>query len=120
MAVTAPRISIDETFRRKFARSAELYDRSRHAIAGGITHDSRGFAPFPIYVERADGARKWDVDGNELVDHWMGHGALLLGHNHPQVAAAVAEQLKKGTHYGACHELEVAWAEQICQLIPSA
>ena len=43
----------------------------------------------------------------------MGHGALILGHGHPQVTAAVAEQIHKGTHYGACHELEVAWAEQI-------
>ncbi len=119
MAVTAP-TAIDDAFRKRFARSAELYARSRNAIAGGITHDSRKFAPFPIYVERADGSRKWDVDGNELIDHWMGHGSLLLGHNHAQVTAAVAEQVHKGTHYGACHELEVAWAEQIGRMIPSA
>jgi glutamate-1-semialdehyde 2,1-aminomutase len=112
--------AIDDAFSRRFQKSAELYERSRHAIAGGITHDSRNFAPFPIYIERADGSRKWDVDGNELVDHWMGHGSLLLGHNHPQVTAAVAEQVHLGTHYGACHELEVAWAEQIARLIPSA
>src|SRR5438067_1405330 len=92
MSVQAP-TSIDDAFRKRFARSAELYERSRKAIAGGITHDSRNFVPFPIYIERADGSRKWDVDGNELIDHWMGHGALLLGHNHPQVTAAVAEQV---------------------------
>jgi glutamate-1-semialdehyde 2,1-aminomutase len=120
MAVTAPQSTIDEAFRSRFARSAALYQRSRAAIAGGITHDSRNFAPFPIYIERADGARKWDVDGNELIDHWMGHGALILGHGHPQVTLAVAEQVHKGTHYGACHELEVAWAEQITRMIPSA
>jgi glutamate-1-semialdehyde 2,1-aminomutase len=119
MAVTAPS-SIEDAFRKRFAKSAELYARSRLAIAGGITHDSRNFAPFPIYIERAEGSRKWDVDGNELIDHWMGHGALLLGHNHPRVTAAIAEQVHKGTHYGACHELEVAWAEQITRLIPSA
>jgi glutamate-1-semialdehyde 2,1-aminomutase len=120
MTVSAPRTSIDEAFGRTFRRSAELYQRSRRAIAGGITHDSRNFAPFPIYVDHAEGARKWDVDGNELVDHWMGHGALLLGHNYGPVKAAVAAQLEKGTHYGACHELEVAWAEQITRMIPSA
>src|SRR6266851_4027719 len=119
MAVTAPS-TIDDAFRKRFGRSAELYERSKKAIAGGITHDSRNFAPFPIYVERADGSRKWDVDGNELIDHWMGHGALLLGHNNPRVTDAVAEQIHKGTHYGACHELEVAWAEQIARMIPSA
>jgi glutamate-1-semialdehyde 2,1-aminomutase len=119
MAVTTPS-SIEDAFRKRFSKSAELYQRSRKAIAGGITHDSRNFAPFPIYVERAEGSRKWDVDGNELLDHWMGHGSLLLGHNHPQVTAAVAEQLHKGTHYGACHELEVAWAEQVGRMVPSA
>src|SRR6266568_1413396 len=119
MAISAP-TAIDEAFSRRFPRSAELYERSRKAIAGGITHDSRNFVPFPIYIERAEGARKWDVDGNELLDHWMGHGSLLLGHSHPKVTAAVAEQIHKGTHYGACHELEVAWAEQIVRLIPSA
>jgi glutamate-1-semialdehyde 2,1-aminomutase len=114
------RSAIDDAFRKRFQKSAELYERSRHAIAGGITHDSRNFAPFPIYVERANGSRKWDVDGNELLDHWMGHGSLLLGHNYPQITSAVAEQVHLGTHYGACHELEVAWAEQIRRLIPSA
>src|ERR1700730_9877830 len=119
MAISAP-TAIDEEFSKRFAHSAELYARSRNAIAGGITHDSRNFAPFPLYIERAEGAHKWDVDGNELVDHWVGHGSLLLGHTHPKVTAAVAEQVQKGTHYGACHELEVAWAEQIVRLIPSA
>src|ERR671932_492197 len=119
MSVQAP-TTIDDAFRKRFARSAELYERSRKAIAGGITHDSRNFAPFPIYLEGADGSRKWDVDGNELIAHWMGHGALLLGHNHPQVTAAVAEQVHKGTHYGACHELEVAWAAQVGRMLPSA
>jgi glutamate-1-semialdehyde 2,1-aminomutase len=120
VTVSPQRTSIDDAFARRFARSAELYRRSRAAIAGGITHDSRNFAPFPIYVDRAEGARKWDVDGNELIDHWMGHGALLLGHNYGPVKAAVADQLARGTHYGACHELEVEWAEQIRRLIPSA
>src|SRR5437764_3571607 len=119
MAISAP-TAIDEAFRKRFARSGELYQRSREAIAGGITHDSRNFVPFPIYIDHAEGSRKWDVDGNELIDHWMGHGSLLLGHNHRQITAAVAEQLSKGTHYGACHALEVAWAEQIARLIPSA
>src|SRR3984893_10766710 len=105
MAVSAP-TAIDEAFSKRFARSGELYARSRQAIAGGITHDSRNLIPFPIYIERADGSRKWDVDGNELIDHWMGHGSLLLGHNHPQGNAAVAEEVYNGTHYGACHALE--------------
>jgi len=69
---------------------------------------------------RAAGARKWDVDGNEYVDYWMGHGSLLLGHCHHQVVQAVAEQLSRGTHYGACYPLEVEWAEIVVGIVPSA
>lgn len=100
--------------------SKRLHERALRLFPDGVTHDIRYFTPFPLYVERAQGARKHDVDGNEIVDFVMAHGALLLGHNHPQVQAAVARQLERGTHYGASHELEIAWGEQVQQLIPSA
>ena len=67
-------------------------------------------------MARAAGPRKWDVDGHELIDYWMGHGALLLGPYHPAMVEAVQRQVSKGTHYGACHELEVEWAEWITRL----
>ncbi|HEY8369135.1 MAG TPA: aspartate aminotransferase family protein [Thermodesulfobacteriota bacterium] len=101
-------------------RSKALFERARSSFPGAITHDIRFLEPFPIYIERANGSRKWDVDGHEYVDGFMGHGALLLGHNHPEVVAAVQAQLAKGTHYGASHELEVRWAELVRELIPSA
>ena len=50
----------------------------------------------------------------------MGHGSLFLGHCHPAVVAAVQEQMARGTHLGACHELEVRWAELVNQLVPCA
>jgi glutamate-1-semialdehyde 2,1-aminomutase len=121
MAITQTRtLTIDEEYRQKFAASGGLYDRARETIAGGITHDARNFGPFPVYIDRADGARKWDANGNELLDYWMGHGALILGHNHPEVTAAIVESAPKGTHHGACHEREVEWAELVHKLIPSA
>ena len=58
-------------------------------MPGGVTHDVRLAEPFPLAVERAEGARKWDLDGHELICYVMGHGALLLGHSHPEVVAAV-------------------------------
>jgi glutamate-1-semialdehyde 2,1-aminomutase len=73
-----------------------------------------------MYVARASGSRKWDVDGNEYVDYFGGHGALILGHNHPAVMEAVTAQLARGVHYGASHELEVRWAELIREMLPSA
>lgn len=111
---------IIQAYRRANPRSEALYARAEKTIPGGITHDIRHLKPFPLYVERAHGSRKWTADGQELVDYWMGHGALFLGHNHPQVMRAVAEQAARGTHYGACHELEVRWAEWVTRLVPSA
>src|SRR5262249_47676436 len=80
----------------------------------------RHLDPFPIYVERAAGSHKWDVDGHELIDYWSGHGALMLGHSHPAVVDAVKRQIPRATHPGACHELEIEWGQWVQRLIPSA
>ena len=120
MPLTRTNSKIEAEYRARTRRSAELYERARKVIPAGVTHDSRTLLPFPIYVARATGPRKWDVDGNEYVDYFGGHGALLLGHGHPQVVEAVREQAPNGTHYGACHELEVRWAELVNRLIPCA
>jgi glutamate-1-semialdehyde 2,1-aminomutase len=112
--------SISESYSRLHPRSAELYQQARQVFPSGVTHDIRFLPPFPIYVERAAGCRKWDVDGNEIIDYVMGHGALLLGHSHPLVVDAVTRQMARGTHYGACHELELAWGGWVQRLLPSA
>ena len=117
---TQPGSSVIDTYRALHPKSAELYERARGVIPGGITHDGRHLSPFPVYVERAVGSHKWDVDGHDYVDYWMGHGALLLGHSHPAVVRALQEQVARGIHLGACHELEVRWAELVRRLIPSA
>lgn len=104
----------------RFPTSAKRYEEAIKIFPAGVTHDSRFLRPFPIYVSHAEGARKWDLDGNEFIDYWMGHGALLLGHNHPAVCRAVGEQLNRGTHYGGSHELELAWGRWVQRLIPSA
>ena len=100
--------------------SAALYEESSRVFPSGVTHDVRYVTPFPIFVERARAARKWDVDGNEYVDFVMGHGALLMGHAHPDITAAIVEQAQKGTHYGANHRLEIEWARRVMDLIPCA
>jgi len=111
---------IEAAYRALTRRSAELDLRSRKVIPAGLTHDSRTLLPYPIHVERAQGPRKWDADGNELVDYFGGHGALILGHAHPALVEAVTRQISRGTHWGACHELEVQWAELINRLLPCA
>jgi glutamate-1-semialdehyde 2,1-aminomutase len=120
MAVSTPRTSIDEEYWKRFPTSAELFARARSAIPSGVTHDARSFSPFPVYMSRAEGAYKWDADGNRILDFWVGHGSLILGHNHPVVTQAISEALARGTHLGACHEDEVEWAELVHQLVPCA
>jgi glutamate-1-semialdehyde 2,1-aminomutase len=104
----------------KTPKSAALYPRARDLFPSGITHDTRYLKPYPLAISHAEGSRKWDIDGNEYVDYFGGHGALLLGHAHPAMVEAVQTQLVKGSHYGASHKLEVEWAELVTQLIPSA
>ncbi|MCI0581579.1 MAG: aminotransferase class III-fold pyridoxal phosphate-dependent enzyme, partial [Chloroflexi bacterium] len=120
MATDVKRMTIDEERLERMAGSAALYDRARPVFPSGVTHDSRHLDPFPIYVTRAAGSHKWDVDSNEYVDYYGGHGALILGHCHPAVTEAVVEQARRGSHYGACHELEVRWGELVSQIVPSA
>ena len=115
-----PAMTIDARFLDSHQRSAALHAGATALLPGGITHDIRHFEPFPIYVERAAGSRKWDVDGNEIIDFVMGHGALLYGHAHPLLVDAVSQQIRRGTHYGSSHEREVEWASLIVELLPSA
>lgn len=111
---------IDKEYLDKHQKSRILYERAKNLFARGVTHDARYFEPMPIYCIRAKGSRKWDVDGNEYIDYWMGHGALILGHAHPAITKAAVEQARKGTHLGASHELEIQWAEKVKRLMPCA
>ena len=112
--------SIIAAYRSRTPRSEKMAAAARELLPSGITHDVRYAKPYGIYVDRAQGSRKWDVDGNEYVDYFGGHGALLLGHNHPRVVAATQAALTRGTHFGANHAGEVRWAQLVHEMIPSA
>lgn len=112
--------TIIERYVAEHANSRRLHERARGVFPDGVTHDMRQTSPFPLYAERASGAHKFDVDGHEIIDYVMGHGSLLLGHQHPAVIDAVLAQAQRGTHYGASHELEIRWGELVTQLVPSA
>ena len=121
MSTTTEQLAtIEARYRARTRGSAQLYQEACRVIPAGLTHDSRTTLPYPIYAARAAGPRKWDVDGNEYVDYFGGHGALLLGHSHPAVVEAVQRQVALGTHWGAAHELEVRWAELVQRLVPCA
>ena len=112
--------AIQDTYRRLHSRSARLHEEAVKTFPSGVTHDVRHLAPFPVYVDHAQGSRKWDVDGNEIIDYVMGHGALFLGHAHADITRAVQEQAARRTHYGASHELELKWGSLVKGLMPGA
>mgnify|MGYP001772579703 CR=1 FL=1 len=96
-------------------KSRETYEEARKSLPGGVSYSLRYFAPHPIYVSRAKGSRVWDIDGNEYVDYWMGHGAIITGFGYEPILEAVREQLVLGTHFGWCNEWEVKWAKAVTQ-----
>jgi glutamate-1-semialdehyde 2,1-aminomutase len=103
-------------------RSEEIFRRATDVLVGGVNSPVRAFRAVggdPIIVDHAAGARLWDADGNEYIDYVCSWGALILGHAHPRVVEAVADQARRGTSYGMPTELEVELASRIRKAIPS-
>lgn len=104
----------------KTLRSKALYKRAKRVLPGGVSYGIRYFEPYPFYAAKAKGSKLYDVDGNEYIDFWLGHTALILGHSPPQIVEAVKKQLENGTIYGTSHETEIALAEQVIKMVPNA
>lgn len=113
-------VSVEDEFVRTHRASQHLYEQQARIVPGGVTHSSRIFDPFPLFIRSSHGSHKHDVDGHEYVDYWMGHGANLLGHGHPAVIEAVTRQSSLGFHGGGENETALRWAEAVCDLVPSA
>jgi len=104
----------------EFPLSRLRFEEAKMIFPDGVTHDLRHLEPFPLYIDRQQGARKWDIDGHEFIDYWAGHGSMILGHSHPDVVAAVQAQMARSTHAGGCHEGEIEWGKLVKQIVPSA
>jgi glutamate-1-semialdehyde 2,1-aminomutase len=117
---TLTRSSLAERYAAAYPRSHKMYEQACAVFPNGVTHDLRHLTPFPVYIDRALGSRKWTVEGRELIDFWSGHGSILLGHSHPAVVEAVQRQMEKASHPGGCHEREVEWGQWVQRLVPSA
>ena len=102
--------------------SQQLFERAKRSIPGGVNSPVRAYRSVggtPPFIARGQGARLWDVDGNEFVDYIGSWGPLLLGHRHPAVIEAIEKALEIGTSFGAPTEREVELAELIRELVPS-
>src|SRR5271155_1044470 len=106
------------------ARSAQLYRAACGPIPGGVNSTARatwsGWDPYPLFVERGEGAYLYDVDGNKYIDYLLGLGPMILGHRPPKVTAAVVEQIQqRGTVFALPTEAEAALARKIIAAVPS-
>src|SRR6201991_37377 len=96
-------------------RSRATYDRARVHLAGGVASSYQLRDPWPLYLERGDGPRVWDVDGNELWDFHNGFGSMVQGHAHPAIGKAVADRYSSGTHFAAPTEDAIVVAEELAR-----
>ena len=101
--------------------SLALFDAAKKRIPGGVNSPVRAFKAVggtPVFIDRAEGAYLFDVDGKRYIDYVLSWGPMLLGHAHPDVLAAVRKQLDKGLSFGAPTALETELAEVLCSLVP--
>ncbi len=92
-----------------------MYERAEKVLPLGVSSNFRTYEPYPIYIERAQGSKMWDVDGREYTDFSMTFGALMVGHAHPVMVEALAKAAGEGTLYGMPHDRELRAAELICE-----
>jgi len=108
----------------KFDKSIELFKRATKSIPGGIYgHMSPALmvpGAFPYYVEKGQGCRYWDVDGNEFIDYMCAYGPMVVGHNNPNVDKAVEEQRKKGNCFNHPSERMIELVEKLTEIVPIA
>ena len=106
----------------RYTKSEQLIRRAEASIPGGVNSPVRAFRGVggtPIFFESARGAQLVDVDGNRYIDYVGAWGPMILGHGHPKVRAAIAEQIERSLAFGAPTELEVAMAEKVKSMMPS-
>lgn len=103
------------------SRTLEHYGRARGSLAGGVSSSTRlnRAVGHPMYIARGEGCRVWDLDGREYYDLCCSHGATLLGHGDPRVAAAVQQALTTGACCSYENELHAELAELLCDTIPA-
>ena len=103
----------EQTLNERTPKSHALYERARTSLVGGVASSYQVREPWPIYLERGEGARVWDVDGNELLDFHNGFGSMTQGHAHPAISHAVERRVQAGTHFAAPTEDAVSVAEEL-------
>ena len=106
----------------KIDHSLKLFEEAKHLIPGGVNSPVRACRSVgcsPLFIERAQGSRIFDVDGNSYIDYVGSWGPMILGHRHPEVIKLIEFELSQGTSFGAPTVLEVRLAEMVKEAVPS-
>ena len=104
-----------------FHRSVERIRQASQFLPGGVSSNFRlGISPTPLVFDHADGPFLYDIDGNRLIDYYLGMGPMILGHRPEAVVEAVRAQLDRGILFGGQSEVEFEAAELVCAMLPSA
>jgi glutamate-1-semialdehyde 2,1-aminomutase len=101
------------------SKSAALYQRALQTLPGGVSRNTVLRKPHPLYADHAVGFRVTDIEGQEFIDFSNNMASLLHGHAHPEVVAAVTAQLQRGSAFTLATEVEVEYAEYLCERCPS-
>jgi len=105
-----------------YEKSKALFAEANEVIPGGVNSPVRAFKGLmhqPLYIERGEGSRVFDVDGNSYIDYVGSWGALILGHAHPRIVQTISETAAKGTSFGAPTALENEMARLVVEAVPS-
>jgi glutamate-1-semialdehyde 2,1-aminomutase len=111
------------TLTRSRTKSREWFERAQRSLVEGVNSPSRGaavYTPGPVMLERGQGSRVWDIDGNEYIDFMMSFGALIQGHANPTIAKTACDAMAEGSHFAAATPAEIEAAERFCRMVPSA
>lgn len=111
-------MNIEGTYKSRTKKSKSSYEEANKYLPYGVGSTFRYFEPYPFYVDRAEGAKMIDVDGNEYIDFAMNYGAGLAGHTHPKVVEALEKQIKQGTLYTVPHNPSTELAKELVKRYP--
>jgi glutamate-1-semialdehyde 2,1-aminomutase len=95
--------------------SAQMYERAKTHMVGGVPSSYQSRDPWPIYLTRGKGSKVWDVDETEYIDFHNGFGSMVQGHAHPAIVKAVQERVELGTHFAAPMEDDIVVSDELAK-----
>lgn len=101
------------------SRSQDMSEQAKESLPGGNTRTGAYMHPFPVYIDRGEGAYLVDLDGHHLLDFVNNNTALILGHAHPAIVNALQARVAQGTGFSRPTALEVEMVELLRERVPS-